>query len=342
MNHLALNHGTRNDLGREADAADCQLPAFIEHHVVCTLAEGSYFYGVAALANSLVRSGFMGSIVVGYRGDRPGWIEQLERESTLDAYRVTPRVRLKLIKIKGAWHLANYKGHFIRRMFDEIYPCPDLVYFLDTDIVVTHKWDLMAGWAREGVVVALDMADTYMSPHHVYRRGWRRLAESIGQRCRDFTGYVNSGCVGIDRSYMIFAEIWSLLMEELERDGADMSKMKNWSGKREFARMDQDVLNATIMATDTPIAVLGAEAMGWYPGTGGIMAHAMIHKKPWLRSYVFDALRGFPPDSTHRAYWEFVERPIRPFGNWDLRRKRAALAIARLIGFTRTRSLRDL
>ena len=38
-------------------------------------------------------------------------------------------------------------------------------------------------------------------------------------------------------------------MEELERDGADMQKMKNWTGKLAFSRMDQDVLNATIMAT---------------------------------------------------------------------------------------------
>ena len=42
-------------------------------------------------------------------------------------------------------------------------------------------------------------------------------------------------------------------MEELERDGADMRRMKkNATGKLEYSRMDQDVLNATIMATDTP------------------------------------------------------------------------------------------
>ena len=51
-------------------------------------------------------------------------------------------------------------------------------------------------------------------------------------------------------------------MEELERDGADMRKMKNATGKLEFARMDQDVLNATIMATDVPLCLLGSEAMG--------------------------------------------------------------------------------
>jgi hypothetical protein len=342
MQHLALEGRSRNDAGKAAIAAETGVAASIGHHVLCTVAEGSYFHGAAALANSAVASGFKGSFVIGCRGERPAWVADLEKVPGTDAYKVTEDVRLEFVKIDGPWHLANYKGHLVKRIFDELRPSPDVVYYLDTDIVLTHRWDIMAGWASDGVVVALDMADTYMSPHHIYRRAWKRLAENIVQECREFTGYVNSGCVGIHRDYAGFAEVWSLLMEELERDGADMSKIKNWAGKREFARMDQDVLNSTIMATDTPIALLGAEATGWYPGTGGIMAHAMVHRKPWLRNYVLDALRGFPPDQVHRAYWRFVDGPIRPFGRWEMKRKRAALKAARVIGFIRTRSLRDL
>lgn len=37
-------------------------------HVVCLLADQGYFHGAAALANSLVRNGFKGHIVVGFRG----------------------------------------------------------------------------------------------------------------------------------------------------------------------------------------------------------------------------------------------------------------------------------
>ena len=48
--------------------------------VVCTTAEGNYFYGLAALANSLVRAGFKGSIVVGYRHGKPTWLETLEKD----------------------------------------------------------------------------------------------------------------------------------------------------------------------------------------------------------------------------------------------------------------------
>lgn len=337
--------GARQNLDEGMNAGGLGIPGTIGHHVVCTLAEGTYFYGVAALANSLVRAGFKGSILVGYRGNKPAWLKELNKDlvvEAVDAYLVTPDVRLQLIELPGTWHLNNRKPHFMKQIFHETIPNADLVYFFDTDIVITCEWSIFARWAREGVVVALDMADTYMPPHHVYRRAWQALAAKINRKCRDFTGYVNGGCVGINRQFMEFAEVWAALMEELERENVDMTKMKNWAGRREFARMDQDVLNATIMATDTPIAVLGAEAMGWFPATGEIMPHAMVHKKPWVRNYILDALRGFPPDRIYRTYWQFVEGPIRPFGEWGLRWKKAAVMTARLIGFFHKRSFRDL
>jgi len=132
-------------------------------HVVCTLAEGSYFNGLAALANSLVRAGFEGNIVVGYRGGRPAWLEALEKDQALDAYLVTSEVRLQFIEVPGTWHLANYKGHLMQQIFREIVPDADLVYFFDTDIFIKHSWETLAAWAHHGVVLVLDMADTYMS-----------------------------------------------------------------------------------------------------------------------------------------------------------------------------------
>jgi len=325
-----------------SDTAGSNIAEKTGPHVVCTTAEGSYFYGLAALANSLVQAGFKGSIVVGYRHGKPTWLATLERDPQSDAHLVTPEVRLQLVEVPGTWHLANYKGHLMHQIFHEIVPDAELVYFFDTDICIDRSWETFAAWAHHGVVVALDMADSYMSPHHVYRRAWRALAKRANRDCRDFTGYVNSGCVGINRRYAEFAEVWGLLMEQLEKDGADMRRMKNWTGPLEFSRMDQDVLNATIMATDTPIAVLGFEAMGLFPWANTVMPHAMFHRKPWARNYIVDALRGFPPNHIYRNYWKFADGPIRPFGEFELKRKRTAVAIARLIGLLRTRSYRDL
>jgi hypothetical protein len=318
------------------------LPRVRPASVVCTVAEGSYFNGVAALTNSLVHAGFKGSVVVGYRGSRPAWLADFEKDHASDIYVVAPRVHLKLVELPGTWHLANYKPYFIKQLLEQLTDV-DLVFYFDADIVIKHSWDTFVGWAREGVVLALDIADTYMSPHHVYRRAWQSLASKQGLKCRDFTGYVNSGCVGINRAYTEFVLVWSALMEELERDGVDMQKQKDYTGRLEFSRMDQDVLNATIMATKTPIALLGSESMGVFPRTGVVMPHSgfVFHEKPWNRKYLIDALRGFPPDFTHRAYWEFVDGPIRPFNRFKLVRKKIQIRIARLIGLLRSRSLRD-
>jgi hypothetical protein len=124
-----------------------------------------------------------------------------------------------------------------------------------------------------------------MSPHHVYRQAWRTLSAKQSFRCRDFTGYVNGGCVGINRAYAEFSRVWSVLMEELECEGADMQKMRNLTGILEFVRMDQDVLNATVMATDIPIALLGPEAMGLFSYRDVVMPHAIFQEKPWRRHY---------------------------------------------------------
>jgi hypothetical protein len=40
----------------------------------CTLFEGNYHFGVAALSNSLIAAGYAGTLWVGYRGALSGWI----------------------------------------------------------------------------------------------------------------------------------------------------------------------------------------------------------------------------------------------------------------------------
>ena len=101
------------------------------------------------------------------------------------------------------------------QIFHEIVPSADLVYFFDTDIVITHAWSTLAEWARERrgcrprhgrhLYVAVSCISTSLQV----------LAAKIDRKCRDFTGYVNSGCVGINRQFAEFAEVWALLMDEL-------------------------------------------------------------------------------------------------------------------------------
>ena len=310
--------------------------------VVCTLAEGHYFCGVAALANSLVRAGFVGEIVVGYRGSLPGWLEALPVDAPGQLRVVTPAVSLRPVRLDGPWHMANLKPRFMVDIFETICPDTDLVYYFDPDIVIDCEWATLSRWTGEGVVMALDVSNTFMSPQHVYRRAWERLAAARGHVCRDVTGYVNSGCVGLSRRDAGFACLWAELMEVLAEERFDMTRLKYAGGQPEFAAMDQDVLNAAIMASRVPLALLGVESMGVFPRRGNVMPHAMFDKKPWVRPYIRDALRGHPPGRAHLAYWRFVDAPLRPFGPLELARKKLGVAIARAIGCLHVRDPRDL
>lgn len=307
--------------------------------VVTTAAEGDYFHGVAALANSLVQAGFVGEIIVAFRGPTPAWVAALPRDG--DGWRVSDVVRLRLVEVPGPWHLGNRRAHFIVDIFERIQPAAGVVYYFDTDIVVTGRWSVFRRWAEDGVVAALDVSDAFMPPNHAYRAEWRRMLARCGLPCREVTGYLNSGCVGVARAHIGFARVWARLMEALAEEGADMGGLRS-SDKPEYARMDQDMMNVAVMAATTPMALLGFESMGVYPRVGEMMPHAMFHKKPWRRAYLLDALRGMPPGRAHLAWWRFVDGPVRSFGPWSLRWRKARLALARGIGLLHVRESRHL
>ncbi len=308
-------------------------------HIVCMLTEGSYFRGVAAMANSLVRNGFAGHIVVGYRGALPHWDGPVTPRPG-PAQTVAPGVDIRFLPVEGDWHLSNLKPQFLRRVAAELHPVYASLWYFDADIVVKTDWDAFARWSAAGLVLVLDLAETFMPPTHAFRREWRALAQRAGLGYRDVTGYVNGGCVGLGAGQLGFLQAWQALLEAHAATGADMGTMVNRTGKPEYAKMDQDLLNAAVMATDTPYCMLGVEAMDAFP-SASIMSHAMIGSKPWLRNYIREAIIGFQPDLAHKAFWLYADAPIRAFTQPEWRRKMLVLRVAKLIGYFKRRTLRD-
>ncbi len=305
-------------------------------HVVCMLAEGGYFHGAAALSNSLVRHGFRGHIVVGYRGALPRWRGPVS-PAPGPAQAITPDIDIRFVECGGAWNLGNQKPRFLLEMAEQHADFASLWYF-DCDIVLTTAWSSFARWTADAVLLVLDLAETFMPANHVFRREWQALAAAAGLGHRPVSGYFNSGCVGISRGGLGLLQAWARLMQGLADGGGDMSALTNRTGKPEYAKMDQDVMNAAVMAVDTPFNVLGVEAMDAFP-SANIMAHAMVFAKPWQRNYIRDAMLGYQPDPAHLSFWRYADAPIASFTPAQWKAKQRNLKAARWLRYLKRSSV---
>lgn len=299
----------------------------------CAVGDGDFHYGVAALANSLVRSGFEGTLWVGHRGPEPPWAGSARDDRPgvrrMDA---APGVSVAFFRVEGDGLLAAHKPRALLRVLDELAPDVRRLFFFDADIVVKGAWDVFEDWAADGVALCLDICDTYMLPGHPKRRAWARMLERRGFPVREVTGHFNSGFLGIGRAHASLLEVWARLVEALPEEGrpAHVRRFRSRASPLHF--MDQDMLNAAAMGCDVPLSPIGPEAMDAAFPYGPWMAHAYWRAKPWKRDYLKDALRGHPPDKAHAVFWEHFDGPIRPFPDAELRRRRLALRAARLIG----------
>lgn len=67
---------------------------------LCTLFEGHYHFGVAALVNSLVAAGYEGTVWVGHRGPLPDWIaDRPGFDESIGRLQVTPDLDLRVVEL---------------------------------------------------------------------------------------------------------------------------------------------------------------------------------------------------------------------------------------------------
>src|SRR5580658_22604 len=84
--------------------------------VICTLYEGDYHFGLAALINSIVRGGFRGLFWVGYRGELPPWTAQLQRRP--DGLYQVGEALLGFELINRSGHFTQFKPEFMSTIID--------------------------------------------------------------------------------------------------------------------------------------------------------------------------------------------------------------------------------
>lgn len=306
-----------------------------EEGIVCTLFEGDYHFGLAALINSLAGNGFQGCIVAGYRGALPPWISQLKPLNGSAAagsvgYEICPGVRTEFIRLDTAVHFTNLKPEFMRQLIRER-GCKYIWYF-DPDIVVRCAWSFYVQWVRHGVALCEDVNGS-LPANHPLRHQWSELVSPSGlKNPQPLSRYYNAGYIGLPASCSGFLELWQEASRIAETAGLD----PKWFGVRgdrthPFHMADQDTLNIAAMYSEHPLTTIGAAGMGFIPGSPA-MLHAVGSPKPWRKKMVRSALIGFPPTDAEKGFLANLTHPIRAYDGFSLAKKRLSCTVGAMIG----------
>lgn len=299
---------------------------------LCTLFEGHYHYGVAALANSLVVNGYEGELWVGYRGQLADWITgHGNYDAATGHLQFSEKFSLRFVLLDTPLFFTYYKAAFMRQVMDKYAPQADVVAYIDPDIVVKCPWVDMAPWFEDGIALAEDVNWNFPA-RHPKRMMWRSwfAPHGVVQR-RDLDRYYNAGFFGVPREHADFLTLLSWMCDLVADYNAGLKHIKSGNAPDLFHSTDQDALNFALTVHEAQLNTVGAEAMDFVAG-GYYMSHAIGWPKPWVRNHVHAALEGRPPSNATKAYYTFANHPLRPYAPWRFALRRVNLQIASVIG----------
>lgn len=311
------------------------------HTSICTLFEGHYHHGVAALANSLYEQGYRGALYVGYKGSLPAWAAAATENPALAwlGARTLPAaadLQLHFLPLSTANHLSNYKPNFLLSLWDGPARGAEAMYYFDPDIVVSTPWSQFEEWVGAGIALCEDV-NSPLGHFHPIRVKWRAYFSERGLalRFKEAT-YANSGFVGVSAQNRSFLTLWQRV-QELQAPaigGLDQSSFTENIPLpfAPFGKTDQDAMNATIEAwEDGHASYVGKEGMAFLPGAP-LMTHALGSPKPWDREPLRLALAGQPPRPADRDYWRVANRLISTQPAGLVKQRKFTIQLASLIG----------
>ena len=312
---------------------------------VCTLFEKDYHFGVAGLVNSLVRNGFTGTVYAGFRGPLPDWTD-IARPFPLRGWPEARRLAISLdaalvfLPVQTEAHFTNVKPDFMLELFAERDFGIDHLLYLDPDICLVARWQFIADWLTCGVALCEDV-NSPMPRNHPRRIGWRRYFEQFGIPLEYRSdAHANGGCCGVSRADIPFLENWRRLSQLMAQLTGGLASAKTEGGapfrQSGFASCfdctDQDALNATVeMTAGVNYSFLPKAAMAFTSGAY-VLPHALGPKKPWRKNFLREALGASPPIAADKAYWNYIDAPLRPMSASQLALRKSELHVATLVG----------
>jgi hypothetical protein len=187
---------------------------------ICTLFEGHYHYGVAALINSLYRNGYRGQFYIGYRGYRlPPWATKASDNISLNwaggkslelaeglkfiFYQLKPTITLHITSLSLCW---NY---LVARQMPRMQ-----LHILTRISWLNAGWGFYETWMMHGVAMVHEVTSNDMPSSHPIRREWQKVIQLCNrQSTRELRSYINSGFCGISRKHIEFLSLWNEIIE---------------------------------------------------------------------------------------------------------------------------------
>lgn len=297
-------------------------------NLVFTLFENDYHLGAGVLVNSLLRAGFRGSFVAGFRNEPPKWFGQAGRLAASCNFNFVPR------RIETEGHLAQLKPSFAISLLQE-FPDVENFFYFDPDIVIRGPWEFFENWNQFGIALVEEIVTRGMSERHPQRLMWGEWAKTHGYSVtRSLNMYFNSGFFGFRQQHKSFLTQWDDILQKCRNDGLVVNTrgghLKKYSSSKMsflFNSWDQDAMNLALMLSEADITSMGPEAMDFIP-SGKTMSHAVGASKPWNQNYVAGCLQGKAIRMADRAYWEIADKPISVFSPRRVFQKRLAIKIS--------------
>jgi hypothetical protein len=306
---------------------------------ICTLFEGNYHFGVAALINSVSKQGFKGSVYVGFRGKLPEWCDLATNDLSLGwegskTLVLNPELIVHFLPVTVTYQFTNYKPEFMLALFAG--PCLNMerIAYFDPDIVLRCRWEFIETWMSHGVALVHEIVNNDMPANHPIRKEWEKVALACNRTVRhNLFSYINAGFFGVSRDGVDFLKLYRDIMNVAKTDYGFEDSDFQFSIDRSdlFYAKDQDALNIAAMCCECPISEMGPEAMDFANG-GFTMSHAVGSPKPWGKNFLSSAVKGNPPTMADKMFWANVEGPITIYTASKIKVTSISLKLASFIG----------
>lgn len=306
--------------------------------VICTLFEGHYHYGGAALINSLYNNGFRGDFFIGYRGELPFWAATAKDVTNEQGYSskvvaIGEGLNVHFVPAESEYHLTNYKPEFMLLVMERYAKEAAGIFYFDPDIVNKCKWAFYEKWITYGAAVVHEIINVDVTPNHPKRCAWKELIVSSGRKVeRDLYHYINGGFCGVSRNNLEFLQTWADIIKiGIKSYGMDMNYFGKVTDQTDlFPAGDQDALNISAMCSKSPVSEFGPEGMDFIGG-GWLMSHATGRPKPWKKKFIRNAFKGRSATLAEKGYWRNVNGPIVLYSKSEISLKAFELKVTALI-----------